>query len=62
MSTEQFKQRHLRSQILYEFTLLEYELEQKGKAVPRLSLKEPQALLQQIKNLRFQLNTTNTSQ
>jgi hypothetical protein len=57
MPNSRFQQRHLHYQVLYEFALLEYELDLKGKAVPRLSLKEPQALLKQIRTLRKNLST-----
>lgn len=52
MPNSQFQKRHLHYQVLYEFALLEYELDLKGKAVPRLNLKEPQALLKQIRAMR----------
>jgi hypothetical protein len=47
-----FRARHIHYQVLYEYALLEYELNLQGKPVPRLPLKEPQTLLKQIKTLR----------
>ncbi|NCP66721.1 hypothetical protein GW756_00245 [bacterium] len=56
MVTDTFQKRHLHYQVLYEYALLEYELNLQGKEVPRLPLKEPQDLLRQIKSLRQHLN------
>lgn len=56
MATLTFKERHLHYQVLYEYALLEYELNLRGKEVPRLPLKEPQVLLKEIKTLRHELS------
>lgn len=55
MPTLTFQKRHLHYQVLYEYALLEYELNLQGKEVPQLPLKEPQELLKQIKTLRQEL-------
>ena len=55
MNPQHFQTRHLQHQVLFEFALLENELEAVGKTVPRLALKEPSALLRHIRQLRAQI-------
>jgi hypothetical protein len=55
MTLQTFQKRHLHYQVLYEYALLEYELNLQGKEVPQIPLKEPQDLLKQIKTLRQEL-------
>lgn len=55
MANQDFQTRHLHYQVLYEYALLEHELEIQGKMVPRLTLKEPSQLLQQIRQMRASL-------
>ena len=55
MTSLGFQKRHLHYQVLYEYALLEYELNLQGRDVPLLPLKEPQDLLKEIKTLRQHL-------
>lgn len=62
MNSKNFVQRHLHYQVLYQYSLLEQELAAQGREVPRLPLKEPATLLQQIKALRATLRQNSSVQ